>query len=559
MYQEVIITFLGKMAFLCSEAKESESQALYWPTLDLLDEAVRVFKGAALKTQYLETLVSHSLASHNESIQPVLIGLEIVTRMLHHQPEEFVSSSGTLLLALVDTVFNTKAEKVLDVWVGMLRKLLLTWKLPTAEKPTNMPKEVMDVFQKMAEYVNNYLTAAQGGPMAVSQNHSALITTIRIMQGVDDLAPEWVAVLVPPLVKFLTKMAHDHQTALLNNTHSVLMSQQPRGHPMQHPLRSRDLEPVPPDYSSYVWIFVEGHRVLRKMLLPRPDQHLKFANSVIPIFHSVQGLKVTDPAVLYCLLESTWEWLVTHRGLASYTEKPSSPIRLLQMLGVALKTVVQTTPYVVKYESMYMELLYRLLTDKAPLPNDPMNTGDQLRRDLFESTEKLFLMGLRCRMPHVRQRFFRLWNEMLPLNSYERLKFIISGQEWEHASTMFWLKFGMDLLLAVLNDDEPIQLAPNSAQMPCLLGSNRPHTYIIRTSQVLPQHLHNLYFPGVCLYTYVIRTLPPALKSPPHLHHPCLPGICLYTFVIRTLPPRYLPVHLCNPYPASQVFACTLM
>jgi hypothetical protein len=41
-----------------------------------------------------------------------------------------------------------------------------------------------------------------------------------------------------------------------------------------------------------------------------------------------------------------------------------------------------------------------------------------------------------------------------------------------------------DLLMAVLIDDEPIQLAPNSALVPCLLGNSRANVFTIRTSQV---------------------------------------------------------------------------
>jgi hypothetical protein len=79
----------------------------------------------------------------------------------------------------------------------------------------------------------------------------------------------------------------------------------------------------------------------------------------------------------------------------------------------------------------------------ARAQNVPEDMAKSIRKDLFDTTEKLFLIGLRCRIPHVRQRFFRLWNETLPLTIYERLRFIISSQEWEHGGNIFWLKHGL--------------------------------------------------------------------------------------------------------------------
>lgn len=149
----------------------------------------------------------------------------------------------------------------------------------------------------------------------------------------------------------------------------------------------------------------------------------------------------------------------------------------------------------------------------------PPETLAQQRKELFDLTEKVYMFGLRCRVPATRQKFFKIWNEMLPMTLFDRLKFIVAGQEWDHLSNVYWLKHGLvgsrnpnrflnriycgciwlvgplvkvptrvlleqDLLLAVLVDDEPIKLAPSSAQVPGLLGATRSNMYTIRTSGV---------------------------------------------------------------------------
>lgn len=81
------------------------------------------------------------------------------------------------------------------------------------------------------------------------------------------------------------------------------------------------------------------------------------------------------------------------------------------------------------------------------------------------------MLGLRARDPEIRKKFFTLYHESLGKTLFTRLQYIIQIQDWEALSDVFWLKQGLDLLLAVLVEDKPITLAPNSARLPPLLVS----------------------------------------------------------------------------------------
>jgi len=82
------------------------------------------------------------------------------------------------------------------------------------------------------------------------------------------------------------------------------------------------------------------------------------------------------------------------------------------------------------------------------------------------------MLGLRARDPEIRMKFFSLYHECLGKTLFTRLQFIIQGQDWAALSDVFWLKQGLDLLLAILVDDKPITLAPNSARVQPLLVSS---------------------------------------------------------------------------------------
>lgn len=81
------------------------------------------------------------------------------------------------------------------------------------------------------------------------------------------------------------------------------------------------------------------------------------------------------------------------------------------------------------------------------------------------------MLGLRAKDPEFRMKFFSLYNDSLAKTLFTRLQYIIQNQDWEALSDVFWLKQGLDLLLAILVEDKPITLAPNSARVAPLMVS----------------------------------------------------------------------------------------
>lgn len=85
------------------------------------------------------------------------------------------------------------------------------------------------------------------------------------------------------------------------------------------------------------------------------------------------------------------------------------------------------------------------------------------------------MLGLRAKDPEIRMKFFSLYHESLAKTLFSRLQFIIQMQDWEALSDVFWLKQGLDLLLAILVEDKPITLAPNSARvLPLVVSGSLP-------------------------------------------------------------------------------------
>ena len=69
--------------------------------------------------------------------------------------------------------------------------------------------------------------------------------------------------------------------------------------------------------------------------------------------------------------------------------------------------------------------------------------GEALRSEVFDKVERVFLLGLRASDPAMRAKFFQLYNAAIPVTLFDRLRFIVCNQEWEHLADTFWLKQGL--------------------------------------------------------------------------------------------------------------------
>ncbi len=68
-----------------------------------------------------------------------------------------------------------------------------------------------------------------------------------------------------------------------------------------------------------------------------------------------------------------------------------------------------------------------------------MQANAHLKASAFR-VERTFLIGLRAQKPETRQKFFALYNELVPKTIFDRLKYIFMDQDWERLSHTFWLK-----------------------------------------------------------------------------------------------------------------------
>ena len=120
-------------------------------------------------------------------------------------------------------------------------------------------------------------------------------------------------------------------------------------------------------------------------------------------------------------------------------------------------------------------LLRLLLFLCDPAEDKSQRVNPTLRKEIFEKVERQFLIGLRSRSPSTRRAFFKLHHGTVGQSLFDRLEYIVMGQDWECLSDTFWLKQALDFLLAILVEKEPVARRVDDRLVPDHVRRLRDH------------------------------------------------------------------------------------
>ncbi|XP_051127175.1 transcription-associated protein 1-like isoform X2 [Andrographis paniculata] len=447
--EEMIINFLIRVA-LVIEPKDKEASLMYKQALELLSQALEVWPNANVKFNYLEKLLSSSPSSQSKDPSTALSqGLDVMNKVLEKQPHLFVRNNINQISQILEPCFKFK---MLDAGNSLCALL----KMVSAAFPpeaVSTPSEVKMLYQKVEELVQKHL-AVVAAPQTSGEDNSASMISF-VLYVIKSLAEVHKNLIDPfNLVRVLQRLARDMGGGSYTR-------QGQRSDPDSAVTSSRQ--------GADVGVVISNLKSVLKLISERVMMVPDCKRSVTQILNSLLSEKGTDPSVLLCILDLVKGWVEDDFGkpgtpVASSTFiTPKEVVSMLQKLSQVDKQNFSPST-AEEWDQKYLELLYGLCADlnKYPL---------SLRQEVFLKVERQFLLGLRAKDPEVRMKFFSLYHDSLGKTLFTRLQYIIQVQDWEALSDVFWLKQGLDLLLAILVEDKPITLAPNSAKIPPILTS----------------------------------------------------------------------------------------
>lgn len=449
--EEMIITFLIRVA-LVMEPKDKEASSMYKQALELLTRALEVWPNANVKFNYLEKLLGNQPSQSKDPATALAQGLDVMNKVLEKQPRLFIRNNINHISQILEPCFNSKLLDAGKSLCSLLKMVFTAFPLDMA----NTPSDVKLLNQKVSELIQKHLasvTAPQSSLEANSTN-SMISFAVYILQSLAEVQKNFIDPFIGNLVRVLQRLACD-------------MGSTAGSHAKQGQKTDMDSS-AGTRASNEFGSAVSNFKCILSLITERVMRYGDCKRQIAQIVNALLSEKGTDSSVLLCILDAITLWIeneYTHVSTSSSASglNPKEMVSYLQKLSLVDKSNFSSAA-LEEWDSKYLQLLYGICADSNKFPL-------HVRQDVFQRVERQFMLGLRAKDPETRRRFFSLYNESLGRTLFIRLHFIIQTQDWESVSDVFWLTQGLDLLLAILVENEEINLAPNSARVPPLMVS----------------------------------------------------------------------------------------
>ena len=94
---------------------------------------------------------------------------------------------------------------------------------------------------------------------------------------------------------------------------------------------------------------------------------------------------------------------------------------------------------------------------------------DYLRNsELTSKLEPAFLSGLRCVQPHIRAKFFEVFDTSMRKKLHDRLLYVVCSQNWEHMGPHYWIKQIIELMLATATPESQMTNCTPPSHLPAI-------------------------------------------------------------------------------------------
>ncbi|GAV88596.1 PI3_PI4_kinase domain-containing protein/FAT domain-containing protein [Cephalotus follicularis] len=452
--EEMIINFLIRVA-LVIEPKDKEASNMYKQALELLSQALEVWPNANVKFNYLEKLLSSIQPSQPKDPSTALAqGLDVMNKVLEKQPHLFTRNNINQISQILEPCFKQKMLDAGKSLCSLLKMVFLAFPLDAVSTPPDIKLVYQNVDELIQKHVNSFTAPQTSGEDNSAHSISFVLLVIKTLTEVQKnfVDPRILRCILQRLARDMGSYAGSHlrQGQRADSDSAVTSSRQ-----------GADVGVVTSDLKSVLKLIDE-----RVMLVPECKR------SITQILNALLSEKGTDASVLLCILDVVRGWIEDDFCKPGTSVAPSvflSSKEIVSFLQKLSQVDKQNFPpsALEEWDKKYLQLLYGVCADSNKYPL-------ALRQEVFQKVERQFMLGLRARDPEIRMKFFSLYHESLGKTLFTRLQYIIQIQEWEALSDVFWLKQGLDLLLAILVEDKPITLAPNSARVPPIVILSSP-------------------------------------------------------------------------------------
>ncbi|KAL0894581.1 hypothetical protein ABMA27_013148 [Loxostege sticticalis] len=335
--------------------------------------------------------------------------------------EQVLAALKPLQRGLAACVSSANA-KIVRLTHNLLAKLTALFPTePSGAAQASKYEELETLYACVSKYafegLATYEKSAAGG------GAGALLGPLMMLKACCSSSPSYIDRLLLPLMRVLQRMARDH------------------------------VAPNPDTATSDLLILALDLLKARVCVMPQ-DTRKTFIGAVLV------GLieKTTDAKVMKAITRMVEEWIkkfpMTSAAAAAGTAGPS--LREKSILLVKLMHFVEKRfPDDLELNAHFLDIINYVYRDETLKMSE-----------LSMKLEPAFLAGLRCPQPHIRAKFFEVYDQSVRRRIFDRLLYIICSQNWEHIGQHFWIKQCLELLLVTCVTSTQIRLSNTKYLLP---------------------------------------------------------------------------------------------
>ncbi|XP_046480160.1 transformation/transcription domain-associated protein [Neodiprion pinetum] len=393
-----------------------------------------------LKLSWLDKVFA-SVDNAQPNYGNICTALELMTLLLGVMKREQILSSCKPLQRGLGACIASSNTKVIRLVHGLLSRLMTIFPTePTSSTVASKYEELDTLYTTVGKFIFDGLAAYDKNPSAAP---SSLFGTLMMLKAACTNNQSYIDRLITPFMKVLHRMAKDH-----------LHPAQPEANPVGSELLILSLD-----------------LVKNRVVVMGVEMRKSFVGSILV------GLieKTQDIKVMKAITKMLEEWMKNKNPIAM-NQAPS--LREKSILLVKMMQYVEKRfPDDLELNGQFLELVNYVYRDETLKSSE-----------LTSKLEPAFLSGLRCIQPHIRAKFFQVFDGSMRRRLHDRLLYIVCSQSWDAMGPHYWIKQCIELLIVTASTTTQVQLANEDTLLPSITSvinmadSEEHKNFVIYTS-----------------------------------------------------------------------------
>lgn len=429
-HADSVVNFLLRLACQVNDTAQAQGVAAPGPTPGetLSRKCVSLLKIALkpdvwsqqcdLKLGFFDKIFA-TVESTTPNYGNICTALELLTFLLTVMKKDQILTSFKPLQRGLGACITSTNSKVIRLVHGFLSRLMAIF--PTESTDSNLAskhEELELLYSTVRKVISDGLSNYEKN---LSASPSSLFGTLMMLKAACVNNHSYIDRLITPFMKVLHRMAREH------------------------------LQPTNPDTSSVTveLLILSLDLVKTRVVVLGVEMRKTFIGSTLV------GLieKSTEVKIIKAIIKILEEWM-KNKNPVTLSQAPS--LREKSILLVKLMQYVEKRfPDDQELNAQFLELVNYVYRDKVLKSSE-----------LTSKLEPAFMAGLRCTQPHIRAKFFEVFDESMRRRFSDRLMYIICSQNWDAIGPHYWIKQCIELVLTTALQGNPIRLSHESAMVP---------------------------------------------------------------------------------------------